>query len=603
MSDVNMDNIFGGKQKFDDPFMMPSSAHMPDDLSTALDFCMFLYYLNPQYRRASARVIRHFITDFEYPGEGSGQEKDELDAYLTYQLRLPQAMAEMGDEWACYGNAFYRIHFPFDRYLVDKRHSAEYSLNMFGPDQIAFDLKTMKYEVTDPKNTKKKIKLPFRDIMSKDKDKIRLRKLNPRNVVIRHNLISGSSSYIYRFEKEIINDIKEGKTHVIDEIPMDMLAAISKDQDFLFFEDEIYHFKSPTICGVSNRGWGLPETLANYRSLHLLQVYRKIDEAIGLDYMVPFRLFTPEFKDTESAIVKNIILTQWRTQVETIIKNRRKDKFAMHALPFPVNYQEFGAEGKNLTPKDLLEYQTDSMLDGMGYPAELFKGSLTVQQIPTSVRLFENSFMFIHLGFTQFAQWVSRKISRYMGEEFIEVSISKPSLADNLDRQNIVMQLSSAGEISRKKAYAFLGIEDPVEERRERLEEDMEIQKIQMEKEEELRREMETGSIDQTLDAQQQQAQQQQGAPAGSAPGGPPNAQGSSPLDIQEQAQQMAQQFLAMDEGSRRKELDAIRGSNPTLHALVKEFMEKMRNQAGSQGVQQMYQQMQQGGQGGPPQQ
>ena len=55
MSDVNMDSLFGGKSKFDDPFMMPSSAHMPDDLNTALDFCMFLYYLNPQYRRASAR--------------------------------------------------------------------------------------------------------------------------------------------------------------------------------------------------------------------------------------------------------------------------------------------------------------------------------------------------------------------------------------------------------------------------------------------------------------------------------------------------------------------------------------------------------------------
>jgi len=593
-----MENIFGGsKAKFDDPFLMPSSASMPEDLSSALDFCMFLYYLNPQYRRASSRVIRHFITDFEYPGEGSGSEKDTLDKYLTYQLRLPQAMAEMGDEWACYGNSFYRIHFPFDRYLVDSRHSAEYSLNMFSGHQIKFDLKTMKYEVPDPKNTKKLIKLPFRDIMSKDKDKIRLRKLNPRNIVIRHNLISGSSSYIYKFENDIVRDVKDNKIHIINEIPMDMLAAMSKDQDFLFYEDEIYHFKSPTICGVSNKGWGLPETLANYRSLHLLQVYRKIDESIGLDYMVPFRLFSPEFKDTESAIVKNLILTQWRSQVQTIIQNRRKDKFAMHALPFPVNYQEFGGEGKNLTPKDLLEYQTDSMLDGMGYPAELFKGSLTVQQIPTSVRLFENSFMFIHLGFTQFSQWVSRKIARYMGEEFIEVSISKPSLADNLDRQNIIMQLSSAGEISRKKAYAFLGIEDPVEERRDRLEEDMEIQKIQMEKEEELRREMETGSIDQTLDAQQQQQAQQQGGPAGSAPGGPPNAQGTSPLDIQEQAQQMAQQFLSMDEGSRRKELDAIRGSNPTLHALVKEFMEKMRSQAGAQGVQQMYQQMQGGGQ------
>ena len=267
-------------------------------------------------------------------------------------------------------------------------------------------------------------------------------------------------------------------------------------------------------------------------------------------------------------------------------------------MPFPVNYQEFGAEGKNLAPKDLVEYQTNSMLDAMGYPAELFKGSLAVQQVPTAVRLFENSFMFVHTGFSQFVNWVSAKISRYMGEDVIKVALAKPSLADNLDRQNIILQLASAGEISRRKAYSFLGIQDPVEERRDRLEEDAQIQKIQMEKEEELRREMETGSINKQLDAMQQQQAEGGGGGGMSPPGGPAGpggGGGESPLDIQQQAQEMAQQFLSMPEGDRRKQLIAIKGQNPNLHALIKQFMEEMRSQAGSQGVQQMYQQMQGG--------
>ena len=41
----------------------------------------------------------------------------------------------------------------------------------------------------------------------------------------------------------------------------------------------------------------------------------------------------------------------------------------------------------------------------------------------------------------------------------------------------------------------------------------------------------------------------------------------------------------------------ALKSNNPTLHAAVKQFMEEMRSQAGSQGVQQMYQSMQGGGQ------
>jgi len=110
---------------------------------------------------------------------------------------------------------------------------------------------------------------------------------------------------------------------------------------------------------------------------------------------------------------------------------------------------------------------------------------------------------------------------------------------------------------------------------------------------------MEAGSIDQQLDAQA--AAEQEAQAGGSMPGGMPataaGGGGTSPLDVQDQARQFAEQYLAMDEGSRRKELIALKSSNPTLHAAVKQFMEEMRSQAGSQGVQQMYQSMQQGGQ------
>jgi hypothetical protein len=235
----------------------------------------------------------------------------------------------------------------------------------------------------------------------------------------------------------------------------------------------------------------------------------------------------------------------------------------------------------------------------MGYPAELFKGSLQVQQVPTAVRLFENSFMFVHYGFTDFAQWVVKKINKFMGEHYISIKLSKPSFADNLDRQNAVLQLASAGEISRRRAYGWLGITDAVDEKKERLEEDAEIQKLQLQQEEELRRQVEAGSIDKQLDAAaQQQAEQQQagGSPPGGQAGAP--AQGAqqgavTPMDVQGKAQEMAQQWLAMPEGDRKKAMAQTKATDTTLYSLAKEAMEEMRSQAGSQGVQQMYQEAQ----------
>jgi len=555
---------------------------MPTNVFNALHWCRFLYFLNPQYRQASARVVRHFITDFDYPAVGDHSEKEELDDLLKDHLQLPLALADMGDEWAAYGNAFFRIHFPFDRFLVDAENRCEYSLDMFR--DAKFTLKDMTYEVTSPKDGKTKVKLPFRDRKSTDVARIRIRKIDPLYMTIRHNMVSGANQYIYRFEQQIVSDARKGKRFVVDDLPLPMLQAIRDGNDFMFNPDQIFHFKAPTISGVQNAGWGLPNTFANYRSLHQLQVYRKIDEAIGLDYMVPFRIFTPNMSDKIGDAVNTLILSRWTKEISRIIDARRRDKFAIHALPFPVNYQEHGANGKELTPKDMMEFQTNSMLDGMGYPAELFRGTLQYLQVPTAMRLFENSFMFINLGYTQFIQWVVRRVRSYLGQPYVKVVMQKPQMADSLERKQILLQLMSANEISRETGFDQLGIDDPVAEAVKRMEEDLAIQRKQVKLQTDFQREMETGASP---------ASEQQG---GSAVGGSGQA-GVSPLDIDQQASDLAQYWLQIQsDGQRRQAMQSTRNANPQLYSLAKQKMEEMRQQGASEGRQAVNQGAQPGG-------
>jgi hypothetical protein len=584
----------GNVRRFDDPFLLPSSGAMPETLETALDMCLFLYYLNPQYIQCSARVTRHFITDFDYPGEGSKQEKEDLDDYLHYQLQLPSFMTELGDEHSCYGNAFARIHFPFDRFLIDRRTHSVYALDYFGR-QAKYQYSTMTYNVPDPLHPGQRISLPFRDQRSRDASRIRLRKLNPRLVTIRHNLLSGSNEFIYRFDPEFISDIKKGRLYVVNETPMAMLQAIKNNHDFMFDADTVFHLKSPTVSGVSNAGWGIPGTIANFRNLHQLQVYRKIDEAVGLDYMLPFRLFSPPAGNGSSSDQFNLMLSsRWTSEMKRIIDNRRKDKFAMHSLPFPVNYQEFGASGKQLTPKDMMEFQTSAMLDGMGYPQELFKGSLTWMQVPTAMRLFENSFMFLHMGFNNLTSWATRRIRAYLNQPQIKTTLQKPSLADSLERKQLIFQLGAMGEISRETAYNSLGIDDVVAEQKKRLEEDLEIQRDQIRMQQDFQREVETGSL-----MAPEQADPDNGGASGSLPGGMSSGQ-TTPMDNQSQAQSLAQYWLSIPStGERTQAMTAVKSRDPGLWAYAKSIMEQMRSQGAAQGRASVNQQaQQQGGQG-----
>lgn len=590
--------VWTGKNRvFADPFLLPSSNAIPTELQSALDFCLFLYYLNPLYRRASIRVISHFVTDIDFVGkDGDQEERDEYKNFLVNELDLFGALLEIGQEWACYGNAFLRLHLPFDRVLVDHRDGKyrEYALAMFGAD-VKYDYKSMRYNVMDPltfdkpKEKRTRVSLDFIDRPSRDKSRIRLKKIDPRQIVLQHSFMSGKQQVIYRFEPEWVTMIKNGVMYQVNETPMSMLKAVALEQDFLFNEGQVFHFKAPTISGVSNYGWGLPETIANYRHVHQLQVLRKIDEAVGLDYMLPFRMFHPTPSASANDPMNYMLLSRWGSEMKEVIKRRRLDPFAMHALPFPVTYQEFGAEGKNLAPKDLVEYHNNVLLDAMGYPAELFRGSLQVQQIPTAVRLFENSFHFIHQGFDRIVKWVSKRISDYIGQQTMDVTLQLPRLADDLERQRVYMQLAAGAEIPRSIAYGPFGIKDPVEAAKQRAQEDIEIQKEQSKLQADFERQQQLGSMDGIVMAQQEAAAQQSGgsSPAGMEGSGNP---GSNPLDIQNKAAELAQQWLQLPVGERQKQMSAVRSSNPNLHAMAKQKMEEMRSQAESQGRQSLSQ-------------
>ena len=106
-----------------------------------------------------------------------------------------------------------------------------------------------------------------------------------------------------------------------------------------------------------------------------------------------------------------------------------------------------------------------------------------------------------------------------------------------------------------------------------------EIRKLQADFE----RQQQMGSMDSIL---AQQAQQ--GGAVGSSPGGMATSSGSdmNPLDIQNKAAEMAQQWLQLPVGERQKQMAAVRTSNPNLHAMAKQKMEEMRSQAESQGRQ-----------------
>lgn len=595
-----LDTGFRRSDKFFDPFLLPSHDYIPDNWYNALSFALYVAIQHPEYTRACVRTVAHFITDIAFKDTGSEKERSELKDYLVNELHIYEAMRQAGLEMFIYGNSFARIHYPFQRYLIDRRNDGyrKYDVNMF-KGFARYNYEKMTYTVPDPLQSDEPdlskrgtVDLEFADTKQATRADIRIRFIDPKQMQLSMNYISGSIEYIYRFEEFFKSAVQEGTNlQQINETPREMLEAIARDQDFKFNPGVIFHFRNPFISGLSNNGWGIPDILLNYSSIHQIQVLRCINESVGLDYVLPLRLLTPSnsIAGAGSDVMSQTNMGLWKASMTRIIKEKRKRPDALFTVPFPVTYQEASGNGKALAPVDLLKYANEEMLNNAGFAAQLWTMDLNLPQVPTALRLFEATNLHIPQAFNQFLKWTTRNILDYIGQQQMEVELMRPIMADNIEKNAILLQLVAGGEVSRQTGYQHIGIDDPIGEKKRRIHEDIEFQKLQEKANQDFEREMTLGSGDQVVSAAGQAAADEAAAMGGGNPAatGPmqlPSGANMTPLDLEQQAMELAQQLLSMPLGERRKQMNAISASNPTLYALTKQKMEEIRSQGESQG-------------------
>lgn len=554
----------------------------PKDMRSLFDVCRFIYLRCPEYRQAGWRTISHFLTDVEFVGKQSGDkdERRELRELLRGDLDEWGHLQALGLDCNCYGNGFGRINLPFNRLLLVPTERGMAELSVAEAQNVKYEFSKVQYEIDDPTKAhrsarhRRRITVDFVDRKARDPSRIALRRIDPAYVHIQYSDRPGSYQIVERLQPFFEQSIKNGELWNVNTTPLGLLQAVAAGMDFLYNAGEVFHLKAPHISGISNGGWGIPDVMTNFQNIHQLQVLKKVDEAVGLDYMLPMRMFFPDIPNGGTlqgqAGVGDMEL--WRRELSGMIKRHRKDPFSMHGLPFKVGYQEAGGAGKQLAPKESIAWHTNAMLNGAGYPGELYTGSMNVQTIPVALRLFENQHTWLSHGFNQHLRWVVSTIRDFMQLEPIETRLASPRLVDDLEQRNIYMQLAAGGEFTRARALATIGVDDAVEEAAQRAQEDAEIaarvEKVQR-------------------DAAQEAAGGSMLTGAGGAPGGTsytPNQMATRAIDTAKQLLQI--QF----DGDRQKALAQLRATDENLYHLVKGKMEEMRNAARSEGGKQVAQ-------------
>ena len=580
MQDVNS---LPSSIKFPDPFLDMASMIMPRQFTQLLNLCETLWMRNGTYKMAASRIVRYFITNVSCSDDET--ETTDVQDYLQDTLRVNEKLATIGDDFLAYGNSFTSPIFPEVRLLRCKHHP-EVVRNI---DKIP-DWQYSNFTFSAfCRKCNKRTDHDVIDVAVKDPARIFVKRWNPQDIRISYHEWTGEADYMLNIPIKWQQAARRGDNLFVKSLPMSVLTAIKQNKAFGFSPDMIYHMREDTLAGIDTGGWGVSRILANFAQSYYLQTLKRANEVLANDFVLPFRAIVPAAQQSgveDPLLNKN--LSKFKAAVLDMLRKHRQDPAGWNVLPFPAQYQTFGAEAKMLTTPEMVNQAQDDLLNSIGIPAELYRGTLQLQAFPGALRLFEQTWPQIPAFLNGWLNWFTTIVCTEMNwNRPSSIRLAPVTMADDAESRQVWLQLAASGAISNQTALApwHLNYKD---EFKKLMKEQVSAQEEQAA----MSRDMQTKQqLTDALSAGANVLQQagmnpamagQPAQPMGAAM--PPSA-GMTPEDMYAQAQSMAEQLVQMPHSARMQELRNLREQRPALHAAVKQHMEKARSQISSQAV------------------
>jgi hypothetical protein len=444
------------------------------------DFGEFLWKNDPTYKRAMERVIGYFMTPLEFydPTHTASVRDEDVNNYrevIQEQLDIKKVMHKVLVDLAVFGNAIITMLPPLKRRL-----QCPGCLNIHPVDAImAPENKhyNFKYIAKGAQFTAKCDSCGYHGAWQQYTDaddyrrEVKLKVWNPHEFIVHQNPFNEKSLHTWIIPARLKQQVMDGDPLILTDTPTSILEAIGENKDYRFDPDEILHLKEATLSTIDTGGWGIPPALDGYSLSRYVFSLRRMNEVLAADYMLPVRLLSPQKAPSEGYNTADtgwtVDLNDWNSDVRSVWAAHRKDPTAVHTIGTPVEYQVLGGEGKSLIPGEILSLAEDSQLNAMGFPAQMYRGDLSVQAAPMAARMFEQHWWQVHENANKLLTWVVRKLTPRLGWKAVGIRLEPPKTADNMDHLMLLMQMVTEGDVAKSTILQRLGLDQTEELRKQ----------------------------------------------------------------------------------------------------------------------------------------
>ena len=554
------------------------TTFVPRRLKSLFHYCEYLYFNCPQVFAALTKFAIYPITDFVYETESEVLKK-KYQRLVEKVLKLKTTLLQTGVDKHVYGNSFISMYFPFRRFLVCPECKMKYNIRFveykfkIHQKELHFTFrcekcdKTVRGEIEDVK-----LRMPSpRDI--------HVIRWDPKCIEIDGNPITGDREFYYEIPSVIKQQVKDGNNHLLATMPMAFLKTIAQDKLFKFAKGKIFFMRTEGPSGVDN-DWGFPPLLSTLKQFMYVSSLRKANEAIALEYLMPFRVLHPAQATAAGDPTITISLNNWINETKMNLQAWRRDPLHLMFSPIPLGVTTLGGQGRALMVTGEIVEAENSIIASMGIPREFLYGGLSATGSGVTLRMLENQLLNYTTQLMEQAQWVLDKSAEFLGWKKIQISLEPFKLVDDVQQKSLLFQANqmTGGTLLSPTSMGSLLGRDATKERGLRKQDALNEERYNFELQQEIQKLHENLST-------RAQASTQADQP-----------QGYDQQQIIAQADTIVQQLMTMDDSTRKSYLHSLQVEDIVMYSVVVQRWEEMQTQQRAQIREQMNQQMAQGG-------
>lgn len=541
------------------------TSFAPRKLKDLFRLCEYLYYNCAQIFAALGKYAVLPVTQVEIKSENKALV-DQYTRILVKVLKVLRVLIRAAIDKHIYGNEFLSIYRPFVRRLKCGECAQLTNIQIIPAYQLKLDSLTFTYEC--PHCQKATTQGTVDDLPLRDAKRMNIIRWDPKLMDIDYNPITGESVYYWTIPRDFKERIEKGARHLIDTTPAEFLRAMAKkdNETFRFAPDAIFHMKMDAPAGIEAQ-WGFPPLASTIKLFFYVAVLRRANEAIALDYVVPFRIVSPKQPTANSDPTVTISLQKWAAEMKFGVKRWRRDPLHIMWSPIPAEVTHLGGQARALMTLGEVQAAEDNIIAALGLPKEFIYGGLSaLSGSSVLMRILENQLLHQTNDLNDLLQWIADAVADVVGLERVEASLTPFKLMDDTERKQLLLNVNqqTGGQLSRKTMTEGYSI-DVERERAQRAQEVID----------DARQDLRT----------QSQVQKLQRSLANQAQSG---AGGGMNYDQQEmiaQADQMVQELSSLDDGQRQSTLAHLKNEDLVMYSVVKVRLEDAKTQGDAAAI------------------